>query len=1368
MDILQQPSALSFSGNLPDIIIETEEPKIRFFLSVESTQIFSETYIPDSDGRVRIPIKDLIEEYLEIVIPNTELFEQVKGARDFTATIEDDVNDPEIISFTAIKGGVDRKDLVTADFVAANLLTWQPQVKTVKWNDLNYLSYYAQEVSSIKVKAYFPGGIDEEITLHNIGTAGLYSFETTFSKIREEFEDQPIYFDIWAQNEPTLPEDIVETFRQRYILTDKVYEYDDHFVFENSLGGLDSVRFTGEKKLVNSAKFDLALYFDQISDEYQVNPNKAFEKNTGYFQSKAHLLWAQDFFNSRQKYLQAGELLTRILTRDPELTGTDYQLTAFDFEFLFTEQTRFLDIDRSVDLADILVIIGPDEEQYYLVPRLYLFPEITDPTKAIFPVQEEGQPGWKILSFQTLMALFVGGSSPYINVDDFGAIGDGTTDDTTAWNAAVTAAPAGSVIVGTKGKTYLVTTVATDKEITFDLTGITVRRSTNIAVGMESHIFTSSTGAFPVTVRGGKVEFTGSMDDAVNGKINGLNFQNDRVFVLGTEITGCSWCGIQAALTVKDATFIAVESHDNGYAGIWGKGNRVIGVACLTHRNGGYNGIDGYGFVVTHQTESEDEYVSMTACQAFGNMTRGLDSHSSRGSVIITASHAVNNGAPDPKWGNVVAPAARQIHCVNRFNACQIKDNYVRSEYATGALINVTAEESFTFGLKKLDIQGNICDVVNSNSTCYGISVQFKKTEKLVISNNTINHIGTDQVYSIVVESVPGADGWFKDAIIFNNICDRGIFFRCEQPVSGGHRLLFSNGTYSTGIIRFSSSTAVASIKIKDIIIKERQLSIHGHSNLLSSVECDGVDVDSIADSSAFEAGIHLLNLNGTIRNSVSKNAWAQGIIGTGGRIDAFGCQVIKPNRGKLSASHAGIDTTGSIDNCYVDNEDVDIPGSAYGFGFRISAYDLSKSFSGNSIKISTSNFLRANMSAIGLGTNDIFTQGILLTPADRRFRFDYTLNPRGIFRFLDEVQDDSPNLTDGHSNVCVLAIDRTLTSISNAGSTNVNVSSTSLAVGDRVGLLLDDNTYHWTWITAIPDGSNITIQDAIPVDRSANGAVYLRRWRGYGFSRNNFPNLTALLSITGEAGTGNALPTGVNYVNVVDGLSNNYPSAIGTSLIVKINNNRTFEIFANTEGVFWMRSLHGDATDNVWHKLLRDGDPPSAHTHTWDNITGKPTQFTPTAHSHAISDITGLEAALKKILRVTFHADAGANGTLTNAASTDQFLANSNRNITLTDLAGYTQVRFIVRVVTNSASVNTPRLELAYKTGAFSTTVGDYLQIGTSAVECSLAATGLINSGWIDLAAGAIADNILLTVKQKGGDGAADPAVGIVVAEFR
>lgn len=130
----------------------------------------------------------------------------------------------------------------------------------------------------------------------------------------------------------------------------------------------------------------------------------------------------------------------------------------------------------------------------------------------------------------------------------------------------------------------------------------------------------------------------------------------------------------------------------------------------------------------------------------------------------------------------------------------------------------------------------------------------------------------------------------------------------------------------------------------------------------------------------------------------------------------------------------------------------------------------------------------------------------------------------------------------------------------------------------------------------------------------------------------------------------------------------------------------------------------------------------------------------------------------------VEFHARGDASMTLTDVAAGDAFLGKSNSNIRRADLSYFTQVRFHCRV-TGAATAGT-LIKLRYRT-SFSTTIGDYVDIGTSAVQVDLAATGHSTSSWIDLAAGAKADVYLAPV-QTGGDGATDPAIRWLAAEFR
>lgn len=126
------------------------------------------------------------------------------------------------------------------------------------------------------------------------------------------------------------------------------------------------------------------------------------------------------------------------------------------------------------------------------------------------------------------------------------------------------------------------------------------------------------------------------------------------------------------------------------------------------------------------------------------------------------------------------------------------------------------------------------------------------------------------------------------------------------------------------------------------------------------------------------------------------------------------------------------------------------------------------------------------------------------------------------------------------------------------------------------------------------------------------------------------------------------------------------------------------------------------------------------------------------------------------------------ASATLTTHPSTAQFFCNNNRNITKFDTTHFTDVRMLARVTTGSASANTPRLRARYYKAAFSTTISDYSDIGSSEVSCSLTSTGLIDSGWISIVGAASSADVYLTVDQIGGDSAASPAVGQLQVVFR
>lgn len=403
LTIIQQPQALTFVGNIPDLIVQTDGLGMTVNISKGSTLILAEHYTADNLGRARVILRDFLDEYLQLELPTPEvdLFEQTKSWASFSLEIISGES-TETVSFVAIKGGSSTLNLDCSAYLLEAWLTWQPQIKKVKDVQPEWLSYFTQHAALVKAKGYFSGGDSAEVTLHSLEANKHYTLNMTFADLRTEFVNQPIYIDVWVEN---VSDGAVQfsTYVQRYVLTNEFFEWDDYFLFKNSVGGLDLIRFTGMREATNPIEVDAALFYDEYERDYQVTPRLAFDKNTGYFRSKSELLWALDFFQSKEKYYLIEDQFAEIRLLSPEYIAPENTLTSLDFKFSYTRQTLYLSLFKKKSPLIDPVIIGPGDDEFYLPPNIGQFPQQSDPSGLLFPVQKPGTPGWFFITWEKVL-----------------------------------------------------------------------------------------------------------------------------------------------------------------------------------------------------------------------------------------------------------------------------------------------------------------------------------------------------------------------------------------------------------------------------------------------------------------------------------------------------------------------------------------------------------------------------------------------------------------------------------------------------------------------------------------------------------------------------------------------------------------------------------------------------------------------------------------------------------------------------------------------------------------------------------------------------------------------------------------------------
>ena len=391
--VLQFPDSLSLAGNIKDIILSSAI-SVNFKIKEGAVIILEENYDPDVDNTITIRLRDILPSLLKSVIPTSNVFEQTEAYKTFTFEI-----DAAPTNCVVVSGGVDASiDALT--FLKANWLSWQPQQKNVKYTDPEWLSYYATEAVTVKLKAYFKDDPAETINLTSLAANKFYSLNVMFQYLSGLFTTaQPVYFDIWTEDATF----VQLSFIQRYVLMADYFEFDDLFVFENTLGGVDTVRLTGNKEENN--QFDISsVLIDEDTTDYDVEYNQVFLKNTGYFSSARERSWLNEFLNSIRRYFVTPDGLKSVTISKPEAKVDPSDASSFNYEFNFalSRQTKFLNFPRVDELPDVVEIIDPATELFFLAPRLVEFPIATLDDLLLFPVQMPFIEEWKQVSYAAI------------------------------------------------------------------------------------------------------------------------------------------------------------------------------------------------------------------------------------------------------------------------------------------------------------------------------------------------------------------------------------------------------------------------------------------------------------------------------------------------------------------------------------------------------------------------------------------------------------------------------------------------------------------------------------------------------------------------------------------------------------------------------------------------------------------------------------------------------------------------------------------------------------------------------------------------------------------------------------------------------
>ena len=194
------------------------------------------------------------------------------------------------------------------------------------------------------------------------------------------------------------------TWGQRYMLADFEAGTNDYFIFANSLGGFDTIRFSGDRKEINKLESVNAIFDDQTL-EYDIDRTRSWKKYTGYIADEQLRMWVLDFFNSPQRYhLTDSGALQRIYVSEPKLEDTAGETAGYEFTYAYSRQSRYINLERA-ETPQLLEITDPASEVFFLAPRLNQF-EAADPASSadyLIPIQAAAADKWLAISLASLL-----------------------------------------------------------------------------------------------------------------------------------------------------------------------------------------------------------------------------------------------------------------------------------------------------------------------------------------------------------------------------------------------------------------------------------------------------------------------------------------------------------------------------------------------------------------------------------------------------------------------------------------------------------------------------------------------------------------------------------------------------------------------------------------------------------------------------------------------------------------------------------------------------------------------------------------------------------------------------------------------------
>ncbi len=327
--------AVSFLENLPDAVISGATTTVEVSVTFDNKVVVNRLKLtPDARGTIVVRLKDMIRR-LASIAEIDRAFSSLPILR-VSAYLS---STPTTRTVFIVPGGTAAAIDDQAGWLAQNFLTCQPQIIETTPTQPQYLAMVAMEGMSVRSRLYTVEGQSFVKTIAVFGRDYYYEqFRTDFYTLWDELCRSegvtPLCYDVFGEG----------IHPQRYVLRPERYN-DVCFLFENTLGGLDSIMISGQQSYQPEGD---VTSFRNIEAEREIYNDftSGWEANTGIFETEAAARQFQDFLKSTKRWVMHEGVAKRIVVAEHKVKHVRGDANSYTFKYRLSEKNERRNVER--------------------------------------------------------------------------------------------------------------------------------------------------------------------------------------------------------------------------------------------------------------------------------------------------------------------------------------------------------------------------------------------------------------------------------------------------------------------------------------------------------------------------------------------------------------------------------------------------------------------------------------------------------------------------------------------------------------------------------------------------------------------------------------------------------------------------------------------------------------------------------------------------------------------------------------------------------------------------------------------------------------------------------------------------------------